>query len=147
MNFHVLLFTYYVFIDIPHALVRYFFIIILFISNGCPRKNGPLSISPISPSIFIAQTLTFCEKIPRSIGAPDLRQYDFRQLLAKIQEVYWRMSWGYTGESQVEICQYWRKSSGHSPILAIGDSSNRYESMTYFSDIITGIYLFTYLSR
>jgi hypothetical protein len=28
----------------------------------------------------------------RKIGAPDLRQYDFRQLLAKVQGVYWRIS-------------------------------------------------------
>jgi hypothetical protein len=58
--------------------------------------------------------------------APDLRQYDCRKLLAKIQGVYWRMSWGCTGESQVEVRQYWRKSSIHTPILAIVDSSNRY---------------------
>ncbi len=47
-------------------------------------------------------------------------------ILANIHLTFdnWRMSWGYTGESQVEIRQYWWKSSGHSPILAIVDSSN-----------------------
>jgi len=36
----------------------------------------------------------------------------------------WRMSRGYTGESRVDIRQYWRKSSGHSPVLAVLDTNN-----------------------